>query len=232
MTPQRIAIALFASGFSGAHLPYLIDKGESMSKTIQENSLFEIDRELDSLLDEIQEEAEEMGTEEARAELVQRFQQFCEAYTEKVDRIGHFLSLMESRALYCRAQAARLTERARLAESNIERTKSMVLYYLRSRELRKIEGREFTLSAHKNSQDSVVISDEPQVPLVLREIEARISGRFWEALLSALPEDDANELKACVRQMRPSNEAIKNAAAMKETIPGVEIHRGFHLRVA
>ena len=114
----------------------------------------------------------------------------------------------------------------------VERTKSMVLYYLLSRELRKIEGREFTLCARKNSQDSVVISDEPKVPLVLREIEAKIPGRFWQALLSKLPEDDANELKACVRQMKPCNEAIKNAAAMLECVPGAEIRRGFHLRVA
>jgi hypothetical protein len=185
----------------------------------QENSLFEIDRELDFLLDEIQEEADE-GSEEVRAELVQKFHEFCEAYTEKVDRIGHFLSLMETRALYCRDQAARLTERARLTENKVERTKSMVLYYLRSRDLRKIEGREFTLCARKNSQDSVFISDEPKVPLVLREIEAKIPGRFWQALLSILPEDDATELKACVRQMKPSNEAIKNAAVMQESVPG------------
>ena len=197
----------------------------------QENSLFEIDRELDFLLDEIQEEADE-GSEEVRAELVQKFHEFCEDYTEKVDRIGHFLSLMETQALYCRDQAARLTERARLTENKVERTKSMVLYYLRSRDLRKIEGREFTLCARKNSQDSVFISDEPKVPLVLREIEAKIPGRFWQALLSILPEDDANELKACVRQMKPSNEAIKNAAAMQESVPGAEIRRGFHLRVA
>ena len=93
----------------------------------QENSLFEIDRELDFLLDEIQQETEEKGHEEIRAELVQKFYEFCEAYSEKVDRIGHFLSLMEARALYRRAQADRLTERARLAENKVERTKSMVL---------------------------------------------------------------------------------------------------------
>lgn len=63
----------------------------------QENSLFEIDRELDLLLDEIQEETEE-GSEEVRGELVQKFHEFCEAYSEKVDRIGHFLRLMEARA--------------------------------------------------------------------------------------------------------------------------------------
>ena len=88
------------------------------------------------------------------------------------------------------------------------------------------------MCARKNSQDSVVIFDEAKVPLVLREIAAKIPGRLWQALISILPEDDATELKACVRQMKPSNEAIKNAAAMQESVPGAEIHRGFHLRVA
>jgi hypothetical protein len=56
----------------------------------------------------------------------------------------------------------------------------------------------------KNSQDSVVISDEQEVPLRLREIEAKIPGQLWQELLSKLPEEDACELKACVRQMKPS----------------------------
>jgi hypothetical protein len=50
------------------------------------NTLFEIDRELDSLLDQIEEEAEENGT--ASPELLERFQQFCQAESDKVDRIG------------------------------------------------------------------------------------------------------------------------------------------------
>lgn len=202
-----------------------------MSQNMQESSLFEIDRELDLLLDEIQ-EALPNDSDDVPAELMAKFHAFCEAYSQKVDRIGYFLNLMESRAAYCRAQAARLSERARTAENKVERTKDMVLYYLRSRELRKIEGREFTLRAQKNSQDSVVISDEQEVPLRLREIEAKIPGHLWQDLLSKLPEDDAYELKACVRQMKPSNEAIKIAAAMQESVPGAEIRRGFHLRVA
>ena len=54
------------------------------------NTLFEIDRELDSMLDQIEEEAEKNGT--ASPELLERFRQFCEAESEKVDRIGRFLT--------------------------------------------------------------------------------------------------------------------------------------------
>jgi hypothetical protein len=54
----------------------------------------EIDPELDSPLDQIEEEAEETGT--ASQELLERFQRFCQTESDKVDRIGRFLTLMES----------------------------------------------------------------------------------------------------------------------------------------
>jgi small-conductance mechanosensitive channel len=79
------------------------------------NTLFEIDRELDSLLDQIEEEAEESGT--ASPELLERFQQFCQAESDKVDRIGRFLTLMDSRLRYCRQQAENFQKRARSADA-------------------------------------------------------------------------------------------------------------------
>ena len=85
-----------------------------MASIAQEYSLFEIDRELDTLLDEIEEEIESLG--EASAEVMERFQQFCEAHGEKADRIGRFLRMMEARVQYCRSEASRLQERARSSE--------------------------------------------------------------------------------------------------------------------
>jgi hypothetical protein len=208
------------------------EQGGNMPAIVPDNSLFEIDRELYFLLDEIQEQAESEDNEEVSPELMHKFQQFCEAHSEKVDRIGHFLSMMEARAAYCRAQANRLTDRARSAENKVDRTKNMVLYYLKSRELRKIEGKEFTLRQQKNSQDSLVVLDEPQIPLLFREIEAKIPGHLWEGLLSYLPDEARRELNACIRQMKPNADAIKRAAADQQKVPGAAIQRGVHLRVA
>jgi hypothetical protein len=108
----------------------------------------------------------------------------------------------------------------------------MVLYFLGSRGLRKIEGREFTLRAQKNSQDSVRILNEAQVPLAFLDVEARIPGNVWQSVLADLPPETAKVLSGCVRQMKPSNEAIKQAAKVQETVPGTEVRRGSHLRVA
>ena len=194
------------------------------------NTLFEIDRELDSMLDQIEEEAEENGT--ASPELLERFRQFCEAESEKVDRIGRFLTLMDSRLKYCRQQAEHFQKRAHTAEAKGVNTKNMVLYFLMSRGLMKIEGKEFTLRLQKNSQDSVEITDAAQVPITCRELEVRIPGRLWQSVAASLPEDTSKALANCVRDDRPSNDAIKEASSRFEEIPGAQVKRGVHLRVA
>ena len=201
-----------------------------MSTIAATNSLFEIDVELDSLLDEIEEQTAQGG--EPSGELVARFQQFCSAHDEKVDRIGRFLRQMEAREQFCRSEAARLSDRARTAAGKVERTKNMVLYYLMSRDLKKIEGYRFTLRAQKNSQDSVRITDEAAVPKCYCRIDARVPGIIWETVLSLLPEELANALESSIQETRPDNDAIKTAVAHNEVVPGAEVRRGTHLRVA
>jgi len=200
-----------------------------MSTIAATNSLFEIDVELDSLLDEIEEQTAQGG--EPSGELVARFQQFCSAHDEKVDRIGHFLRQMEAREQFCRSEAARLSDRARTAAGKVERSRNMVLYYLLSRDLKSIEGREFTLRAQKNSQDSVRITDEAALPLAYRKIDARIGGVLWETILANLPDELSRMLEATVQESRPDNDAIKAAVQPEEPVPGVELRRGWHLRI-
>ncbi len=201
-----------------------------MASIAEASSLFEIDAELDGLLEEIEGQVESEG--QAAEDLVARFQQFCEAHGEKVDRIGRFLRLLEAREQYCRSESARLADRARAAAGRVERTKNMVLYYLLSRDLKKIEGYQFTLRAQKNSQDSVRITDEAVVPRSYCRIDARIDGVVWETVLSLLPDELAKSLGTSVQEMRPDADAIKAAAMRNEHIPGAEVRRGLHLRVA
>ena len=197
-----------------------------MSSITASNSLFEIDAELDDLMEEIQEEIQNKG--EASANLMNRFQDFCHAHGEKVDRIGRFLRLMEARTVYCRAEANRLTERARSSDRKFDQTKAMVLYYLGSHGLKKIEGMEFTLRRQKNSQDSVRITEEQQIPMRFKVVNASVDGAFWEKLLDTLPEPLKDALRRSVTQISPSNEAIKQAT---EKVPGAEVRREEHLRI-
>jgi hypothetical protein len=201
-----------------------------MASIAEANSLFEIDMELDALLEEIELQIESEG--QPSEELVARFQEFCEGQREKVDRIGRFVRMMEAREQFCRGEAARLSERARAAANKIERTKNMALYYLLSRDLKKIEGLQFTLRAQKNSQDSVRIIDESALPQCYRRIDARVAGVIWEAILSLLPEELVKALELSVQSARPDADAIKAAVARQEQVPGAEVRRGSHLRVA
>jgi hypothetical protein len=122
---------------------------------------------------------------------------------------------MEAREQFCRAEVVRLSDRARAAAGKVERTKNMVLYYLMSRELKSIEGREFTLRAQKNSQESVRITDEEALPLAYRKIDARVGGVLWETVLANLPDSDT----------------IKAAIQREEEVSGAELRRGWHLRI-
>jgi hypothetical protein len=139
---------------------------------------------------------------------------------------------MEAREQFCRAEESRLSDRARTTAGKVERTKNMVLYYLLSRDLKKIEGYRFTLRAQKNSQDSVRITDEAAVPKCYCRIDARVPGIIWETVLSLLPEELANALESSIQETRPDNDAIKTAVAHNEVVPGAEVRRGTHLRVA
>ena len=200
-----------------------------MASIAETSSLFEIDVELDGLLEEIEGQVESEG--QAAEDLVARFQQFCEAHGEKVDRIGRFVRIMETREQYCRSESARLADRARAAAGKVVRTKNMVLFYLLSRDLKKIEGYQFTLRAQKNSQDSVRITDEAALPKSYCRIDARIDGVLWETVLALLPEELSKSLESSIQESKPDTDAIKAARLRQEQVPGAEVRRGWHLRV-
>jgi hypothetical protein len=60
----------------------------------------------------------------------------------------------------------------------------------------------------------------------------RIDGVIWETVLSLLPDDLAKNLESAVQETRPDNDAIKAAVAQDEVVPGAEVRRGTHLRLA
>ena len=195
-----------------------------------EHSLLEIDREMDLLFDRIQDELEETG--EPSQESQNRFQQLCDVFGDKVDRIGRFIRVMEARAAYCKGESARLAVRGRVAENKVEQTKNLIMYFLQSREVTKMEGKQFTLRRQKNSQDSVRINDPALIPLHLKRVEARFDGHLWERIIAAVPADTRALLVAGIQETTPVSDAIKQAIARKEEVFGATVTRGYHVRVA
>jgi hypothetical protein len=193
-----------------------------------DHSLLALDQELDLLLERIEDEIEESG--EASKEAMDRLQLFCQAMNVKVDRIGRYLSVMETRAEHCRQEAARYAQRAKRAQSKIDRTKSMVLYYLESHDLKQVESDDFTLRRQKNSQDSVIVSNPDVIPPDLKRYELKVAGDIWMKVFLALPEELAAALQAAVSGAEPMNQAIKECFASGRTIDGVVVRRLYHLR--
>ena len=193
-------------------------------------SLLEIDREIDLLLDQMQEDIDKGG--EIRSENYQRFEAFCEVFGQKVDRIGRFIRVMESRAAYCKAEAARLAARAKVAENKASQTKQLVLYFLGSRGLRKIEGPQFTLRRQKNSVDTVNVPDVALLPVHLLRMEARFAGQVWQRIAESLPPDLKESFAAGLQGSSPLLDEIKQEIATWGMVEGVSIVRGHHLRVA
>jgi hypothetical protein len=210
-------------------IPFEGGSAPSAGQIANDHSLFKIDQELDFLLEQIEDEIEEKG--EARKESVDRLQAFAEAMNIKVDRIGRYLAVMEARAVHCKKEAVRYTARAKRAESKIERTKQMVLYYLESHDLKKIESHEFTLKRNKNSQDSVVITQPDSIPDDLRRFEAKVDGPLWLEVIDALPKTLAEPLAASVKSTQPSNSAIQQHIANGGVVDGVSVKHGYHLRI-
>ena len=195
-----------------------------------EHSLLAIDEEIEAVLERMDEELEEEGaiSEESK----QRFEAFCEAFGEKVDRIGSFLGVMKARGAHCRELSQQLLSRARVADNRIERTKSMVLGYLEARGLRKLEGKAFTLRSQKNSCDSVRWTSAETIPMRFMEVSVNLNGALWESVLEALPQELRDLLRAGMKECAPIPAALQAAVKQGAEIDGVTVSRGSHLRVA
>jgi hypothetical protein len=55
---------------------------------------------------------------------------------------------------------------------------------------------------------------------------------IWESVLSLFPYKQVKTLESSILETRLDNDAIKAAAAQNEVVPGSEVRRGTHLKVA
>jgi hypothetical protein len=194
------------------------------------HSIFKIDAELDGLFDEMQGEIDANGeiSEESR----NRFAEYLDAYGEKIDRIGRFLRATEAVAEFTKKEADRLSGRSRSATSKVAQTKSMLLFFMNARNLKKLEGKMFGFRAQRNGQEGVRVTNEAAIPMAYKRIEAVIDGPLWETIVNSVPPEHRLDLVQSIKGSTILSEAIKEAKARKEDVPGVEVYRGQHVRVA
>ena len=193
------------------------------------HSIFEIDQEIDAIIETHQQEFEENGL--ISEESMLRFEQFLHAMNAKVDRIGGYIRATENIANCSKLEADRLNKRAKAATNKADRVKSMLLYYMKTREQQSLEGTLFTARICKNSADTVTVTDKDAIPAAYRRHDAKIDGGAWESILALLPGELQIVLESSAKDFSVNLEAIKVASTQGNDIPGAVVKRGDHLRI-
>jgi hypothetical protein len=119
-------------------------------------SLFDLDERLVELMD-CAEEAAECG--EIPQELVEEINDYLEAFRTKVDRIAGYWRWQESIASICGEESERLSARKRAADRRVNRLKDMLLAFMMSRGLKKLDGEKAAIGLQANGNASLVIND-------------------------------------------------------------------------
>jgi hypothetical protein len=198
-------------------------------------TLFELDETLCLLMESaIEAVAENDG--EIPDELRQALLEYCEAFGVKVDNIANYIKSQENEARNAKQEIERLQSRAAAAENRVERLKGLLKYFMQARNLRHMKGRLNTISLRNNSQDSLVIGRTESIAAEYWRASVTIGLAEWLELLSRLPEDHpvrvqfGRDVTGLVKK-EPDNAKLRSALAAGVDMPGVELHRGQHIRL-
>jgi hypothetical protein len=203
-----------------------------VSKTERDpRSLFDLDERLVELLDSA-DEAAEVG--EIRPDVLQEINDYLEAFQTKVDRIAAYWCWQESVAGICGDEAERLSARKRAAERRVNRLQEMLMAFMMSRGLRKLEGDKSTVGLQSNSMPSLVIDD----PLQIGECFFERTLRFTKTELQEIVYQLANgQLRSRLKAAFVSDgweidsSAVRFALTNGSDISGAKLVKGHHVRL-
>jgi len=196
--------------------------------TAQSCSLFEIDAELEAAFDQMQEEREITGniSEESRERCVQLFA----ALGTKIDRIAAYLRTQQRKASIAAEEAQRLQQRRWSAEQRVRDVKEMLIYFMRCRGLKRLEGELNTIRLQTNSQASLQI-DDWQLPQEFCLHTGSIPHRLLKEMLEYLPVGLRGEFLEAMINTQPNTQLVRDALLRGETVAGARFERGSHIRI-
>jgi hypothetical protein len=84
--------------------------------------------------------------------------------------------MMEAREQYCRSEAARLADRARVTAGKVERTKNMVLYYLLSRASRRSRGTNSRYELRRTARIPFELPTRPRCRSAIARLMRELTG--------------------------------------------------------
>lgn len=197
-------------------------------------SIFEIDEALDLLVQSAQEQAEGNNgeiTEELRNALVE----YLEAFGYKVDRIANYIKAQRAEAETAGREAERLAARQRTAANREKRLKSMLVYYMASRELRRLRGSLITITLQNNSQPSLVVNDVSQIPNAFYRAKVDLPWTEWDEILASLPQgalrDRLRAAEGRSVQKELQRGVLADTLARGENVDGATLVKGQHVRL-
>jgi hypothetical protein len=194
----------------------------------ENNTLFEIDTELEAEFEAATNEEEQTGviSEEAK----QRCLDLLVELGKKVDRIARYLRATEFIARAAKEEAARLTARQKTAENRVAQVKSMLAFYMLSHGLRRLEGELNTFRLQKNGQAALEI-DASALPQSYYLRTLTLTEPDWERILNAVtcPSLRAT-LETSVVSVEPDRERIRVQLQAGREISGATLAKREHVR--
>ncbi len=194
-------------------------------------SLFDIDERLVDLMDRI-EEATESG--DIPQELVQEANDYLEAFRTKVDRIAGYWRWQESIARICGEEAERLFARKKAADGRVNRLKNILLAFMMSRGLKKLEGEKAAIGVQANGMPSLVIDDPVQLGERFFENSVRFTKTELQEIVYQLAEGDLRRRLETILSgdgWEINGSAVRSALANNAVVSGARLVKGHHVRL-
>jgi len=197
-------------------------------------SMFDIDESLEALVEEAEQEAEanngeiSEGTKTALAT-------YAEAFGYKVDRIANYLKAQKSEAELAQREAERFQARHKAAENREKRLKQMLVWFMISRSTPKLRGSLNTISLQANSAPSPTIQETAHIPDSFYRAKVELTWPEWREIVDSLPpsplRDRLGAADGKTVQKDLQRGILSDALARGETITGVSLVKGHHVRL-
>ncbi len=195
----------------------------------ENNTLFEIDTELEAQFEAATNEEEQTGviSEEAKQRCLDLFAELG----KKVDRIARYVRATEFKARAAKEEAARLTARQKTAENRLAQVKSMLAFYMLSRGLRRLEGELNTFRLQKSGQAALEI-DVSALPQSYYVRTLTLTEPDWGQILNAVTCPSLRMIiEASVVNDEPDRERIRLELQAGHDISGATLVKRQHVRL-
>ena len=222
---------------SGSVLARLADTVEALRSRVvhrverDPRSLFELDERLIELL-ECADEAAQDG--EIPQELRLEINDYLESFQTKVDRIAGYCRWQESIATICAEEADRLSVRKRAAERRVNRLKDMLLAFMMSRGVKRLEGEKAAIGLQGNSMASLVIDDPLQIGECFFEKNVRFTKTELHEIVYQLADGQPRcRLEAVLTAdgWEINGSAVRFAITNGSNVSGAKLVKGHHVRL-